>query len=101
MFNIQLYGTLGCHLCDDAEAWLQHYFPMLVFTKVDIACDEELVKKFGIRIPVLMCGDMCVDWPFTEEGVKALVSNAQLKELQEISVDQTTANPARARRVLR
>lgn len=74
MSNIQLYGTLGCHLCEDAEAWLQHFFPALQFTKIDIASDERLVELYGLRIPTLQIGDSVMDWPFAQSEAQSLIN---------------------------
>ncbi len=66
-----LYGTLGCHLCEQADAIvarLQADFP-IVLRRVDIANDEALVLAMGERIPVLenaMTGAQ-LDWPFAPE----------------------------------
>lgn len=41
---------------------------------VDIACDEQLVERYGLRIPVLRstAGDE-LDWPFNEKELAAFV----------------------------
>lgn len=72
MSSIKLYGTLGCHLCEDAEAWLQHFYPSVSFTKIDIASDERLVELYGLRIPTLQIGDAVMDWPFTQIEAQSL-----------------------------
>ena len=74
MPNIKLYGTLGCHLCEDAEAWLQHFFSFVQFTKIDIASDERLVELYGLRIPVLQIGGSVIDWPFDPAEVQSLMN---------------------------
>ncbi len=66
-----LYGTQGCHLCEQAKAivqQLQRDFSIEV-TEVDIAEGvhaEQLVKRFGDRIPVLENSQTQtrLDWPF-------------------------------------
>ena len=46
-----LYTTAGCHLCEHAEAILeQAEHP---FTATDIADDLSLLKRYGVRIPVV------------------------------------------------
>ncbi len=67
--EIRLYGTAFCHLCDEAKAILQeigieaHY--------IDIADDDELLEKYGIRIPVLERLDTAAElgWPFDADSV--------------------------------
>jgi hypothetical protein len=64
-----LYGTLGCHLCEQAEWLLQ---PLLQSTTWRLQhCDiaeqpdsETLIARYGLRIPVLRFGTVELDWPF-------------------------------------
>ncbi len=69
--NFYLYHTLGCHLCDDAEELVQAVAShlQLSYKKVDIADDDSLVDKYGVRIPVLFClkNNTELDWPFDAE----------------------------------
>jgi hypothetical protein len=63
-----LYGTKGCHLCDEAELLLAQAQMAIAFQwqYIDIALDDNLVKKYGIRIPVLEkeTGQV-LSWPFS------------------------------------
>lgn len=63
----QLLGTLGCHLCEHAEAVLMPFVARgLQVELVDIGERAELVAAYGIRIPVLRRLDSQaeLDWPF-------------------------------------
>ena len=64
---LTLYGTKGCHLCDEAEVLLAQAQMAVAFQwqYIDIALDDNLVKKYGIRIPVLEkeTGQL-LNWPF-------------------------------------
>lgn len=63
-----LYGTLGCHLCDQAEALLRQAAGArpLEWRYEDIALDDELVTRYGTRIPVLLTADgRELGWPFS------------------------------------
>jgi hypothetical protein len=63
-----LYGTTGCHLCDQAEALLRTAAGAraLDWRYVDIALDDALVARYGTRIPVLLAGDgRELGWPFS------------------------------------
>jgi hypothetical protein len=65
------YTTSQCHLCELAEALLVNT-PMLEpipVDVVDIAQSEELVERYGTRIPVLRRNDNGaeLDWPFTRD----------------------------------
>ncbi|MCQ4256546.1 glutaredoxin family protein [Stutzerimonas stutzeri] len=68
----QLFGTLGCHLCEQAEAML---LPLvengLLVELLDIAERHETVDDYGLRIPVLRRVDTGaeLDWPFEVEQV--------------------------------
>ncbi len=83
MVRAILYGTLGCHLCDDAEALLA---PLLVAVSgdigsdceiecVDIADDDALLERYGERIPVLrrVADGVELSWPFDTVGAYRLL----------------------------
>ncbi|TQV81575.1 glutaredoxin family protein [Aliikangiella coralliicola] len=75
--TIQLYTTAGCHLCEQVEAMMEyliqnddmvaHNFDML---PVEIAGDEALVERYGIRIPVLASSTKELGWPFELEELR-------------------------------
>ncbi len=74
----QLYGTLGCHLCELAEATLLPFVVEhgLLVELVDIAINEDWVARYGLRIPVLRrcdSGDE-LDWPFETEQLVSFLS---------------------------
>lgn len=63
----QLFGTLGCHLCEFAEAELMPLIEHgLLVELVDIAEQETLNDAYSLRIPVLRRVDTGaeLDWPF-------------------------------------
>ncbi len=65
---LTLYGTRGCHLCDKAEAMLGMAAGAraIEWSYVDIALDEVLVERYGVRIPVLLADDgRELRWPFS------------------------------------
>ncbi|HMW70215.1 MAG TPA: glutaredoxin family protein [Cellvibrionaceae bacterium] len=76
-----MYSTLGCHLCEEAEAVL---LPLLVEAQaagvtievevIDIA-EEGLIDAYGVRIPVLGCAqtERELDWPFDVGQVRELL----------------------------
>jgi glutaredoxin-related protein len=67
--DIKLYSTEFCHLCEEAEAILQALGVEAEY--VDIAESDELVDKYGVRIPVLQRMDTGAElgWPFDAAGV--------------------------------
>lgn len=63
----QLLGTLGCHLCEQAEAVLMPFVERGLWVEVvDIAERAEWVNDYALRIPVLRRVDTGaeLDWPF-------------------------------------
>ena len=65
--RIELFTTLGCHLCEEAlvlATQLQQSGMKLDITEVEIADSPELVEQYGIRIPVIRQGDREIGWPF-------------------------------------
>ncbi len=74
---LTLYGTQGCHLCDEAEAQLQQAAAarQLQWQYVDIALDEALVERYGLRIPVLVNAQgQERGWPFSLLDILALAA---------------------------
>ncbi|OYQ23529.1 glutaredoxin [Pseudomonas mandelii] len=72
----QLFGTLGCHLCEVAEAMLMEFVEHgLLVELVDIAESEDWVENYGLRIPVLKRIDSGaeLDWPFNADEVVAFL----------------------------
>ena len=69
-----LYTTLGCHLCEHAEQLLQE--KGLAFESIDIACEAHLLKKFGVRIPVVKTkGGRELQWPFDGSMLRAFIDS--------------------------
>jgi hypothetical protein len=73
--RLSLYGTLGCHLCEEAEALCRQVSPGLELRKVDIADDPELLERYGLRIPVLRDPDSGQElgWPFDSIGLQTFL----------------------------
>jgi len=71
-----LYGTEGCHLCEDAQAVLADIG--LAWQGIDIAEDDALLARYDIRIPVLARQDNGAElnWPFGREDVLRLINDA-------------------------
>lgn len=66
---LNLFGTTGCHLCDEAFACVQPFVDakICVVTSVDIVSDLTLYERYECHIPVLqnaLTGDELL-WPFT------------------------------------
>ena len=65
---LELMTTEGCHLCDLAVPLLVQGVDPEIFEVdlVDIAFDDELVERYGSRIPVLRHPESGkeLNWPF-------------------------------------
>lgn len=73
MSELVLYMTAGCHLCEQAQQLvvetLGHPVP-----EVDIVVDDDLMARYGVRIPVLRRGDGAeLGWPFDRAAVRGLM----------------------------
>lgn len=72
-----LYGTLGCHLCDEAEALLLPLLsPECNIEYVDISESDTLVEQYGVLIPVLrhLRDDRELRWPFDSAQAQLFLS---------------------------
>lgn len=79
--NFNLYGSEGCHLCEQALSICEATLPIGSFTQIDIIETENvdheslsLVELYGVHIPVLerLSDNKKLFWPFASEQVKAL-----------------------------
>lgn len=68
-----LYGTTFCHLCEQAEAVLHGVG--VEAEHIDIAEDDALLEKYGVRIPVVKREDTGAElgWPFDEAAVRSFI----------------------------
>lgn len=67
--SVVLYTTVGCHLCEQARELVSTVAPDITLTLVDVAEDDvaeddELLARYGERIPVLMKEGRELGWPF-------------------------------------
>ena len=79
--SFTLFGTLGCHLCDDAEQLIMQLAPIIIdpVWQQDIAEDENLVERYGIRIPVLRHDQTGAElgWPFDSQQLMQFITTHQ------------------------
>lgn len=75
--ELLLYTTAGCHLCEQAKTVLWPVVSQfqLSLREVDIAENDEMIARYGLRIPVVARtdGGEELDWPFTTEQVARLM----------------------------
>ncbi len=70
MRRITLYGRDGCHLCDDARAVLDRVGEP--YDVLDIEADDDLLKRYLERIPVVAVdGDEVFDFFVDEAALRA------------------------------
>ena len=70
MSGLVLYGRQACHLCDDARAALQRMGHP--FEEVDIEADDELLRRYLERIPVVaLDGEELSDYFVDEVELRA------------------------------
>ena len=75
-----LYSTPACHLCETAHALIAPHLAghNLVLESIDISESDELVDRYGIRIPVLRFedGQDELGWPFDDGALLTFIGQA-------------------------
>jgi glutaredoxin len=72
--RLTLYGRAGCHLCDDARAVLERVGEP--FEEVDIERDDELLRRYLERIPVVaLDGEELYDFRVDERDLCTRVAS--------------------------
>jgi glutaredoxin len=70
--RLVLYSRPGCHLCDDARLVLERIGKP--FDEVDIESDDELLKRYLERIPVVsLDGEELYDFFVDEQDLRRRV----------------------------
>jgi len=74
MSDFILYGTDGCHLCEEAVLLLQ--VANIEFTEQDIVDDEQAMQQYAVRIPVLLhqASGTELGWPFGIEQLQHFIA---------------------------
>ena len=75
MSKLILYYQPDCHLCDDAEELLMAAGLLNDCERVDIESDLELLKQYGIHVPVLLRkkDQQELFWPFDLQELTGFV----------------------------
>ena len=76
MSEVVLYGRPGCHLCDDARGVLERVRARVPFAiaEVNIESDDELLKRYLERIPVVVLdGQELYDFFIDEQDLRRRV----------------------------
>ena len=79
MIRLLLFGTSGCHLCEQAELIVINCLSNnkeLTIETIDIAENEQWQEQYAIRIPVLYHLETKKDlgWPFNQAQVKEFIN---------------------------
>ncbi len=82
MMRVVLYFRPGCHLCEQAEAWLEELRPAYphILERIDISADETLTESFGGRIPVLEIGPYTLETPLDRQRLSVALGAARDRE---------------------
>ncbi len=72
-----LFGTTGCHLCEEAEDLLADKIQRHELEYIDIAEQEKWQDKYAIKIPVLYHKDSGKElfWPFSGADVDCFLES--------------------------
>jgi hypothetical protein len=78
--RVILYKRDGCHLCDDARALLDEIVGTDGYARVDIDTDDDLVVRYGFRIPVIaLDGVDRLEAPITDPDLRALLAEGAIR----------------------
>jgi hypothetical protein len=77
MSRLILYYQPDCHLCDEAERLMHMSGLGESYQKVDIETDLDLLKNYGIHVPVLKREDNKKElfWPFDQTGLATFLES--------------------------
>ena len=76
---IELFETEGCHLCVEAHALVLQFLKKsrrsYALARVEIASSEDLLQRYGVRIPVVkrMDTDEELAWPFDLQAIESFL----------------------------
>jgi hypothetical protein len=73
-----LYERDGCHLCEETRVLLDEMIGMDRYARVDIDTDDELVLRYGFRIPVIgLDGADRLEAPILADDIRALAKELE------------------------
>jgi hypothetical protein len=78
--RLKLFGTAGCHLCEEAEHLLGEYMASgqkeIAVETADIAEQEDWHERYALRIPVLYHPQSGRElaWPFDGPQLEEFIS---------------------------
>ena len=73
--RLTLYERDGCHLCEQARVLLDDMLGSDGYLRVDIEADDDLVLRYGFRIPVIAVdGVDRLEAPITAPDIRTLLA---------------------------
>lgn len=76
--EIKFFTTLGCHLCEEALFMLKSLeLNDSIVEEIEISDSDQLMERYGIRIPVLAIKDQELGWPFSVDELKNFIQSTQ------------------------
>ncbi|HEX6474459.1 MAG TPA: glutaredoxin family protein [Candidatus Limnocylindria bacterium] len=73
--RLTLYERTECHLCDEARQALDALIGSDRYERVDVDASDELVVRYGFRVPVLAVdGVDRLEAPITEPDLRELLA---------------------------
>lgn len=75
MSNFILFGTEGCHLCEEAAQFLTTQ--NIAFAQQDIINDEACYERYRLTIPVLhhQTSQAELNWPFDQQQLQTFLAS--------------------------
>jgi len=75
--RLRLYERANCHLCAEARELLDELVAPDAYERVDIDTDDDLVIRYGFRVPVLaLDGVDRLEAPISAPDLRALLAEA-------------------------
>ena len=75
---VQLFTTLGCHLCEEAHEQLL----TLALGGIDLSIElaeisdsDDLMDRYGTTIPVIRADGREIGWPFSVDELEIFLGN--------------------------
>ena len=75
---VQLFTTLGCHLCEEAHEQLLSLARGgmdLSIELAEISDSEKLMRRYGTTIPVIRADEREIGWPFSTDELETFLEN--------------------------
>ena len=75
---VQLFTTLGCHLCEEAHEQLLSLARDgmdLTIELAEISDSETLIDQYGATIPVIRKDDREIGWPFSADELETFLAH--------------------------